>query len=410
MTGPDAVDVASPEHHADPFPFYAELRRRAPVCRIPLRGGGLRGDRSAWLITRYDDVAATLKDERFVKDRASVSTDGDDSGEPWTPSFVRPLTRNMLDRDPPDHTRLRALVQLAFTPRRIERMRARIEELTAELLEDPLRRGKMDLIDEYALPLPMTVIAEMLGIPPDDRHRFRRWSTAIVAADSSRWTTLRAIPSLWSFLRYLRRLVKSRRSDPRDDLVSALVAAEESGDRLTGDEVLAMVFLLLVAGHETTVNLIGNGVLALLHHPNQLERLRDDPGLTESAVEELLRFSGPLETATERYAREEVTIRGTTIPEGELVYAAVSSANRDERQFQDPDTLDLGRDPNPHLAFGLGIHYCLGAALARLEARTALRTLLDRAPGLGLAAVPGSLRWKRGIVLRGLEKLPVSLR
>jgi cytochrome P450 PksS len=230
-----------------------------------------------------------------------------------------------------------------------------------------------------------------------------------VAADPSGWRMFKAIPSAVAFLRYLRRLVRTRRTEPRDDLVSALVAAEEAGDSLSEDELLAMIFLLLVAGHETTVNLIGNGVLALLEHPAELEKLRGNPILIKSAVEELLRYDGPLEKATERYAREEASVAGVPIPRGELVYAVLASANRDARQFSDPDSLDLARDPNRHLAFGLGIHYCLGAPLARLEGQIAIAALLARAPGLRLAVARKRLRWKRGLVLRGLEALPVNL-
>jgi cytochrome P450 PksS len=218
---------------------------------------------------------------------------------------------------------------------------------------------------------------------------------------------LRAILPAWLFLRYVRRLVRMKRAAPGDDLLSELVRAEDAGDRLSEDELVAMVFLLLVAGHETTVNLIGNGTLALLEHPEQLERLRDDPGLIRPAVEELLRYDGPVETATERFAREDVTVAGVTIPQGSLVLAVLASANRDERQFPDPDRLDLTREPNRHLSFGLGIHFCLGAPLARLEAQVAINALLRRAPGLRLAAPRSALLWRRGLILRGLEALPV---
>jgi cytochrome P450 len=212
---------------------------------------------------------------------------------------------------------------------------------------------------------------------------------------------------VWAFMRYLRRLFERRRADPRDDLITALVQAEEAGDKLSEDELLAMVFLLLIAGHETTVNLIASGTLALLRHPDQLARLRHDPSLIKSAVEELLRYTSPVEMATERFAREDVIIAGTTIPRGELVLAVIGSANRDERQFEDPDTLRLDREPNRHLAFGQGGHYCLGAPLARLEGQIAISTLLRRLPDVRLAGGPESLRWRRGLFLRGLEKLPL---
>jgi cytochrome P450 len=315
----------------------------------------------------------------------------------------------MLNADPPDHTRLRALVQGAFTPGLVEGMRARVRVIAEQLLDGIAGRPQVDLIRDYALPIPTTVIAEMLGVPVEDRHRFHRWSRTILLSSSSSWGQWKALPSAWAFLRYIRRLIAARRAAPRDDLVSALVRAEEAGDRLTADELVSMVFLLLVAGHETTVNLIGNGTLALLEHPAELARLRADEKLIRPAVEELLRFGSPVETATRRFAREDVPLAGATIPRGALVLAVIASANRDGRVFADPDKLDLTREPNRHLSFGLGAHYCLGAALARLEGQIAITTLLRRAPGLRLAVPPGELRWRPGLVLRGLKALPVSL-
>ncbi len=267
----------------------------------------------------------------------------------------------------------------------------------------------MDLVRDYALPIPTTIIAEMLGIPVKDRHKFHRWSRIIVQSNPSGWRMVRAIPGAVMFLRYIRKLVKARRARPQDDLVSALVQVEEAGDQLSEDELLAMVFLLLIAGHETTVNLIGNGTLALLEHPDQIEKLQKDPELIRPAVEELLRHSGPLETATERFTREAVTVADVTIPRGALVYAVLSSANRDDRQFANPDAVDITREPNRHLAFGLGIHYCVGAPLARLEGQIAFDTLLRRVSSLRLAVGSDALRWRRGLVLRGLEALPVQL-
>jgi len=396
------VDLASPEFKADPYPFFACLRETAPVCRVILPGR-----QTAWLITRYDDVAAALKDGRFAKDPNNALTPDQAARQPWVPKMFRPLTRNMLDLDLPDHTRLRGLVQKAFTPRLVERMRERVASLTGELLDAALRRGRFDLIRDYALPIPTTIISEMLGVPAGDRHRFHRWSEVIVATSPSGPGMAKAIPSVFFFLRYIRRLVRARRAEPRDDLVSALAKAEEAGDQLSEDELLAMIFLLLVAGHETTVNLIGNGALALMRHPGQMERLRGDPSLVKTAVEELLRYESPLATATERFAREDIPIGSVVIPRGELVYAVLASANRDPRQFPEADTLDVAREPNRHLAFGLGIHYCLGAPLARLEGEIAIPALLRRAPGLRLAVPPERLGWRRGLVLRGLESLPV---
>jgi cytochrome P450 len=397
------VDISSPAFKANPYPFYAQLRDQAPVHRIIL------GDkRPAWLVTRYDDVVTVLKDDRFVKDKRKVMTPEQMAREPWIPKMIQPIERSMLDADAPEHTRLRGLVHMAFTPRLVENMRERIQRLTDELLIPIETRGRMDLIRDYALPVPTTIIAEMLGVPERERHKFHRWSNTIVSIVPSKWGLLKAIPSLIAFLRYIRRLVRTRRAAPRDDLVSALVEAHEAGDRLSEDELLAMVSLLLIAGHETTVNLIGNGMLALLDHPQQLERLRDDPGLIKPAVEELLRYDGPLETATERYAREDATIAGVTIPRGEMVFAVLASANRDERQFDHADTLDITREPNRHLAFGLGVHFCLGAPLARLEGQIAINTLLRRIPNLRLAVPRQALSRRPGLVLHGLKSLPVA--
>jgi cytochrome P450 len=371
------------------------------VCRV-----ALPGKLDAWLITRYDDVFQALKDERLVKNKLTALTAEQQRKQPWIPKSFQPLTRNMLDLDAPDHTRLRALVHKAFTPRLVESMRERVQSVTAGLLNMAKRRSRMDLIRDYALPLPTTIIADMLGVPAGERRQFHRWSSAIVSMNFSKWSMLKAIPNVRSFLGYIRKLVRLRREHPRDDLLSALVSAEETGQQLSEDELVAMVFLLLVAGHETTVNLIGNGTLALLLHSHEMGRLRDDPALIKTAVEELLRYESPLETATERYAREDLVVAGHSIPRGALVFAVLASANRDQHQFERPDTLDITRTDNRHLAFGQGVHYCLGAPLARLEGQIAINALLRQFPKLKLAVLPETLRWRRGIVLRGLEALP----
>jgi cytochrome P450 PksS len=317
------------------------------------------------------------------------------------------MARNMLDLDGPDHARLRALVHKAFTPRLVERLQARIQTLADELLDRGWHDGRLELVGSYALPLPTIVIADLLGIPVSDRQQFHRWSSRMVSMSTAR-DVLLAIPAAWLFLRYLRRLVARRRTRPSNDLLSALLRAEAAGDRLSEDELLAMVVLLLIAGHETTVNLIASGTLALLEHPDQLYRLRCQPDLIASAVEELLRFTSPLDIATERYVLEDLELAGVSIPRGSLVLAVLGAANRDERRFPRPDTLDLARAPNPHLAFGQGPHYCLGAPLARLEGQIAIGTLVRRLPELRLAVPPGALRWRRGVFLRGLERLPVA--
>src|SRR5215212_1403967 len=397
-------DLASLRFKADPYPFYARLRADAPVWRTTLPD-----KRAAWLVTRYEDVARVLKDDTFAKDRLNAMDQEQLTKKPWIPGFLKPLERNMLDLDDPDHARLRALVSKAFTPRLIERLRGRVEALSEELLDAMERKGGAELVDDYALPIPATVIAELLGVPAEDRRKFHRWSGRLVSVSSGR-DMLRALPAALAFTRYLRKLIERRRVDPRDDLITALIRAEEVGDKLSEDELLAMAFLLLVAGHETTVNLIASGTLALLEHPEQAEALRSDPSLTKLAVEELLRYTSPVELATERYAREDVEIAGTTIPRGELVLAVLGSSNRDEQYFEDPDVLDITRDPNRHLAFGRGgVHHCLGAPLARMEGQIAISALLQRFPNLHLDVDPGSLRWRRGIFLRGLQRLPLVL-
>jgi len=400
-------DISCAEFKADPFPFYARLRTEEPVSRVTLPDG-----QQAWLVTRYDDVAMVLKDERFAKDRLRVLSAAQLAMQPWVPAMFKPLTRNMLDVDPPDHTRLRALVQQAFAPRLVEAMRPRLETLAGELLAAALRRGRMDLVHGYALPIPMTIIAEMLGVPARDRNKFHRWSKVVVSATSlkpSIRSLFKTIPAIWRFMRYIRKLVAARRDQPRDDLTTALVQAHTTGQNMDDDELMSMIFLLIIAGHETTVNLIASGMLALLEHPDQLEKLRDNPFLIKPAIEELLRFTSPVETGTERYAREDVEVSGVAIRQGEMVMAAIASANRDERQFAGPDTLDITRDPNRHLAFGQGIHFCLGASLARLEGQIAINTLLAGTKSIRLAVDPRAIRWRSGLVLRGMEALPVTL-
>jgi cytochrome P450 len=396
MTSIAHVNLASSEFKANPFPFYAHLRNEAPVFRTKLPD-----KRTVWLITRYEDVLSVLKDDRFSKDRTKAQA------QPWMPGMFKPLMRNMLDLDAPDHTRLRGLVHTVFTPRLVENLRGHVQSLADELLNHVEARGRMDLVRDYAVEIPTTIIAEMLGVPVKDRLKFRNWSNAGTASSASRFGILKAIPDIILFIRYVRSLAKARRVNPEDDLISALARAGQAGDQLSEDELLAMIVLSLVAGHETTVNLIGNGVLALLENPDQLDRLHNDPALIKSGVEELLRYTGPLETATERYPREDASVAGVTIPRGELAFAVLASANRDGQQFENPDGLDLGRESNPHIAFGYGMHYCLGASLARLEAQIAIATLFRRVPNLKLAIPSNGLRWKRGLVLRGLESLPV---
>jgi cytochrome P450 len=400
-------DLASPRFKADPYPFYARLRAEAPVWRTT----ALPDKRTAWLVTRYEDVAGVLKNDAFAKDRLNAIDPDRPAKAPWVPGFLKPIERNMLDLDAPDHGRLRGLVSKAFTPRLLERLRGRIEALSEELLDAmearARREGRVELVGDYALPLPATVIAELLGVPAEDHRRFHRWSSGLVSVSSKR-DMIRALPAALAFVRYLRKLVRQRRAAPENDLISALVRVEAAGDVLSEDELLAMAFLLLVAGHETTVNLIASGALALLEHPEQADALREDPSLLKPAVEELLRYTSPVEMATERYAREDLMVAGTKIPRGDLVLAVLGSANRDEQHFENPDVLDLRRDPNRHLSFGRGgVHHCLGAPLARMEGQIAIGALLRRFPQARLPVPAETLRWRRGLFLRGLERLPI---
>jgi len=398
--------LSDPVFKANPYPIYQRLRAENPVCRVRFTPTGS----ACWLVTRYEDVVAVLRDhQRVANDRRNV------------PSRKRPLRiraiyavfgaviDNMLGSDEPDHTRLRSLVHKAFTLKRVEELRAQIEQLTDQLLLGLRQRQQWDMIGEFALHIPTTVIAQMLGIPPADRTRFQKMFNALLLASATSWQGMaKNMPSFFAFLRYIRALVKQRRRNPQDDLISALVAAEEAGDKLNEDELVSMILLLLVAGYETTVNLIGNGTLALLENPDQFDRLRREPSLLGTAVEEFLRYYTPIDYAQSRGARADITVSGITIPAGEAIVCGISSANRDETQFQSPDSLDIARDPNRHIAFGQGIHYCLGAFLARLEGKIAFEALLRHYPKLRLAVPHSELRWRQSTLLRGLEALPVS--
>jgi cytochrome P450 PksS len=393
-----STDLSSPGFKANPYPFYARLRKEAPVFRAKLAFW-----LTAWLVTRYDDVLTVLKDPRFSNDFAARMW--------FVPRPLRVLNRNMLTMDPPGHTRLRGLVSKAFTPRVVEGMRGRIQAVCDEILDTAGARGRIELVDELALRMPLTIITDLLGIPKQDRHLFGRWSKRVSAGTSgTALDVLRAMPSLGASVRYLRRLVARRRAEPGDDLVTALLRAEEEGDKLDEGEVIGMIALLLLAGYETTMGLISCGALALIQHPKERERLRRDPSLGESAIEEMMRYTTPTELAIFRLAREDLEIRSTRIRRGDVVLAVLASANRDEAVFSEPDGLDIGREPNRHLAFGIGGHFCLGAPLARLEGRIALTTLFTRFPDLRLAQPGETLSWRRGMNFRGLEELPLVLR
>jgi cytochrome P450 len=390
----------------NPFAIYALLRTVRPVMRMPVSGYDGPG---VWFLTRYADVELALRDPRFSVERMRAPFIRDNLER--LPSFIQQGAqglRSMLVMDPPDHTRVRKLVNKAFTPRRIAALRGRIEAIVGELLAPLGTSGRMDVIATLAAPLPAIVIAELLGVPPEDHRKFKSWAADVVAGLGA--ATLadrqqRSGAAMQQLLAYLGGIIAARRAAPRDDLISAMVGAQEENDALTDSELLATSNLLLIAGHETTTNLIGNGLLALLREPNQLERLRADTAPLPTAIEELLRYDGPVQ-ATVRVAREDLEIDGHAIEEGSLVLVGIGAANHDPEVFREPERLDVGRDPNPHLAFGFGAHFCLGAPLARLEAEIAFRALIERFPRLALQ--DETPRYRPNPVLRGLVSLPVS--
>jgi cytochrome P450 len=317
------------------------------------------------------------------------------------------MRSNLLYRDPPDHTRLRRLVSKAFTPRMVEQLRPRVQAIADALLDAVADRGEMDVISDYAFPLPITVIAELLGIPAADRDQFREWSDVLLTAIAPQPMGPVVIAAADSLRRYFDARFEERRRAPAEDLITGLLQADAEGDKLGKEELQGMVYVLLLAGYETTVNLIGNGTLALLEHPEQLARLRNDPFLLPSAVEELLRFCAPVMLSTVRYAAKDVALGGTVIPKGDMVFAVVGAANRDPTRFASPNALDITRTDNKHIAFGHSLHYCLGAPLARMEGEIAFRTLLRRMPNLRLGVSPKTLTRRPNFILRGLTKLPV---
>lgn len=376
----EPVDLGAMDFKRDAYFQYALMRRDKPVVKILLPA-----KQTGWLLTRYEDVSKLFKDERFAKDPANSMTPEMLARQPKIPRFLAPLTRNMLGMDDPDHARLKRLVQVTFTPKRMELLAARTEMFAEDLISKMKGKSQFDLISAFALPLPVTVISELLGVPEKDREKFARWSQILLSAPQGSWRVIFALPGMISFVRYLRKLIAMKRENPADDIVSALVAQEAAGEKLSSEELQGMIAILLSAGHETTTNLIGNGTLALLRNPEAKDRLKAEPILASSAVEELLRYDGPVEASTFRYARHDLELEGSQIARGDIVLGSVASANHDERQFSDPDNLNFDRTPNRHLTFGEGGHYCVGAALARMEGRVAFNVLLRHFPGLKMA-------------------------
>ncbi|MGP8060409.1 MAG: cytochrome P450 [Acidimicrobiales bacterium] len=405
-------EPTDPRWSTDPWPGYAELRAEAPIHRSP---------RNFWVLTRHADCLAVLRDRRASSD--STNLDPDRAPEdfvsarpPLFPGADGPVrgaedNRPFLFRDPPDHTRLRALVAKAFTPRMVEGLRERTRQIVGQLLDDALAAGGMDVVADFAYPLPVRIICDLLGVPAVDEPLFCDWSAALargldpefLLTDEVRQAR---VDALLSFAEYFFGLLAERRRRPGADLLSQLALAEEHGDVLSEGELLSTAILLLVAGHETTVNLISGGVLALLEHPGELASLRADPGLARSAVEELVRYVSPVQL-TGRTMLDDLEVGGQVLPKGEFVLVLVASANRDPAVFSDPERLDLGRPDNRHLGFGFGIHHCLGAPLARLEAQVAVPELLARAASIELAT--DTVTYRQNVVLRGLRALVVSL-
>ena len=382
-------------YHQNPYETYTKLRERDPMHRSSLTG--------AWVLSRHEDCDAVLRDhKRFSNDARNANDPANDVAGNLED------THSMLMLDPPDHTRLRSLVSMAFTPKALEAWRPRIEAIVDRLLAEATSEGEVDMLEALAVPLPTMVIAEMLGIPTDDLPQFKLWSDHVsrtleptITPDELKL----AQQSNKELAAYFEGIIEERRTDPRDDLVSQLIAAEEAGDQLAHDELQVTLRLILIAGNETTTNLIGNGLLALLRHPDQLERLRQEPELMETAIDELLRYDSPVQTDG-RTALEDIEWNGELIKQGQQVFLLLGAANRDPAEFPDPDRLDISRGSKRHMSFGRGIHHCLGAPLARIEAQVALEKLLERYESLELAGEP---RFKDHIVLRGLRELPVDV-
>lgn len=385
--------LQDPGFFRNPYPTFAALRSTSPVQQVPGGGG-----RSSYLVTGYAEARAAFTDPRLSKDTAAFFA-GKDTGRHLHPA----VSRSMLATDPPRHTRLRSLVTKAFTPGAVTRLRPYITAVTDELLDAWVPGEPADAIGSLAVPLPVTVICHLLGVPDADRAAVRTWSNELFAAGRPE----RIDAASHAVADYLADLIAAKRRTPDDSLLNDLIRARDGADRLSEDELVSLAVLLLVAGHETTTNLIGNGLLALLQTPDSLHRLRDEPGLADAAVDELLRYDSPVSTATFRFATETVTLGGTEIPAGSPVLIAPGAANRDPARFPHPDRLDLDRDTTGHLAFGHGIHRCLGAPLARAEGVIAFRTIAARYPDLHLAVPTGELEWRHTRLTRGLVALPV---
>lgn len=399
-----------PTQDADPAGIYTYYARFREAGRVARGEPSWLGADDALVLLRFEDVYAGLRDPRVGKEWGRLLPPGQERAEPRKNSFPAVAQNFMLFRDPPDHTRLRSTANMAFTPRRVRTMREPIEQLATRLVDDLAgAEGPVDFISSFAYPLPVLVIARILGIPEEDFPRFRDWAAVVAAAIDLPVSGLeafvrRADETTSELAEYFRWIVRERRGEPRDDLISTLIHAETDEGKINEDEMIATLILLLVAGHETTVNLLGNGLLALLRHPEQWAALVEDPSLAGNATEELLRYDSPVQMTT-RFAMEEMEVAGETIRRGTEIFYALGSANRDPRAFEEPDRLDIRRDVGRMMSFGMGIHFCLGAPLARLEGEVAFRALAERMPGLRLATEEPA--WRAGLILRGVQALPV---
>ena len=404
----ETTDLADPVMFSDPYPRYEELRRSASVSRAfskQLLGG------TGYMLTRHEHVLLLHNDVRFSSDPASQ---GSSFLMRHLPRMFRLLMSSMVYKDDPDHARLRRLVNKAFTPRMVQQMTGEIGRIVTELFDKVEQRGSdtIDLVADVAVPLPLSVISTMLGVGDEDRNEFHMLMERFVVrlGSGSAADAMRAVPTARKLYAVLERLAEQRRAQPDDGLISALLAASEDGDSLSPDEVMAMIFLLMLAGHDTTANLIGSSALALIEHPEQAERLRAEPDLTPTAVEELLRYTTPVPCGAARTLLDDVEVDGTTMPKGSKVLGMIISANRDESVFERPDELDLGREPNRHLTFAFGKHFCLGNQLARLEGQIAIGEIVRRFPAMRLAVPRDDLRYKPVQALRGFRSLPLQLR
>jgi cytochrome P450 len=406
MTRSTVIDLGDHQMMADPFATYARLRETEPLTRCRARRL-LHG--TGYMVTRYSDVMLVHSDKRFSSDAIK---NGPRAAKlvRYMPRVLRLLSDTMVYKDDPDHLRLRGLVNKAFTPKMVARMERDIQAAVDVLIDEIAQRdGPVDLVESLAVPLPLSVISEMLGVRPDDRDAFHDMLVRFVDASASPTQFVMALPTGNRMVKLFERMADERRVEPDGRLVSALIEANEDGDRLSDVEIVSMIFLLLLAGHDTTANLIGNGVLALLDNPDELKRLRANTDLIDTAVEELLRFTSPVTNGAPRIALQDVELHGQVIPKGSQVVGMIISANRDPSMFEDPERLDVGRSPNRHLAFAFGSHYCLGNQLARLEARIALRALIERFDEIELAVPRDGVRYKPTPSLRGLYSLPLRL-